>query len=89
MASRERELLEEISNGKTTWGPVDNSPDAHERFQAEAKDLMEILDGLIANRFIGKYISKRESYSGKRHIVRVLITKGLTFKGQNKDEWPS
>jgi hypothetical protein len=38
MASRERKLLEQISNGKTSWGPADNSREALETFQAEAED---------------------------------------------------
>jgi hypothetical protein len=88
MASRERGVLEQINNGKMSWGPSDNSPEAHERFQAEAEDLLEILDGLIAGDFIGDYTFKRESYSSNRHIVRVHVTKGLTFKGQDKSQWP-
>jgi hypothetical protein len=89
MASRERQVLEQISTGKMTWGPADNSDDAHERFQAEAKELMRVLDRLVATGFIGKYTSKTESYSGKRHLVRIAITHGLTFKGQDKNQWPS
>ena len=89
MTSRARQVLEQISKGKTTWGPADNSAEAHERFQSEAEDLMEILDNLKAYDFIGDYTFKRESYSGKRHIVRVLITKGLTFRGQDENQWPS
>jgi hypothetical protein len=88
MASKERELLEQIGSGKMRWGPVDRSTEARERFQSEAEDLMEILDNLITDGFIGDYTFKRESYSGNQHIVRVAVKEGLTLKGQDRREWP-
>jgi hypothetical protein len=89
MASKERQLLEEISNGKTTWAPADNTEEARERFdQVEADNLMAILNNLIAGDFIGGYTTHKESYSGKRRIDRVLVNKGFTFKGQDKSQWP-
>ncbi len=36
MASKERELLEQIRTGKMSWGPADAHCEALERFQAEA-----------------------------------------------------
>jgi hypothetical protein len=89
MASKERQLLEEISNGKTTWAPPDTTEEARERFdQVEADNLTAILDRLIAGDFIGGYITHKESYSSKHRIDRVLVNKGLTFKGQDKSQWP-
>jgi hypothetical protein len=90
MASKERQLLEEISDGKTTWAPADTSEENRERFdQVEAVKLTAILDRLIADDFVGGYITHKESYSGKRRIDRVLVNKGLTFKGQDKSQWPA
>jgi hypothetical protein len=89
MASREREALEEISNGRTTWAPKDTSEAARESFdKVEATESMEVLDRLIAADFIGDYTTHEESHSGKRRLDRILITKGLTFKGQDKSQWP-
>jgi hypothetical protein len=89
MPSKERELLEQISNGKMSWGPSDNSEAARERFDAvEVEVLMEVLDKLIADDFIGNYKTHNESHSGKGRVDRVHITQGLTFKGQDKTQWP-
>lgn len=49
---------------------------------------MDSLDRLIALGFIGNYRAHVESYTGKRRIDRILITEGLTFKGQDKSSWP-
>jgi hypothetical protein len=86
--SKERELLERISTGETVWGPTDNSLDSLERFDAEARDLMDRLDDLITAGLIGNYRAHVESYTGKRLIDRLLITEGLTSKGQDKSQWP-
>ncbi len=89
MASREREVLEEINSGRTTWAPKDNSDAGRERFhKVEVPELMEVLDTLIDDDFIGGYTTHQESHSGKRRLDRVLMTKGLTFKGQDKSQWP-
>jgi hypothetical protein len=70
--------------------PADDTEEARERFdQIEADDLTETLDSLIADDFIGEYTTHEETFSGKRRIDGVLITKGLTFKGQDKEQWPS
>jgi hypothetical protein len=89
MPSKERELLEEISNGKMSWGPSDHTEAADERFdKVEATQITNALDNLIADDFIGDYSTHRESYNGKRRTDRILITKGLTFNGQDKSQWP-
>ena len=89
MASKEHQLLEQIFNGKISWGPTDTSENAREYFdQVQCPELIETLDLLVANDFIGDYTTHEESHSGKRRIDRVHITKGLTFKGQDKSEWP-
>lgn len=89
MPSRERELLEEISNGKLSWGPADNAEEARERFdKVEAPEITDTLDNLIDDDFIGDYTTHKESYSGKSRTDRILITNGLTFKGQDKSQWP-
>ena len=85
---KERELLERISIGETVWAPVDNSEDSLQRFDAEARDLMDTLDNLIHAGLIGNYRAHVESYTGKRLIDRLLITEGLTFQGQDKSQWP-
>lgn len=89
MASRERELLQEISNGKMSWGPLETSEAARERFdKIEAPQVTDTLDNLIADDFIGDYTTHQESYSGKSRTDRILITKGLTLKGQDQSQWP-
>jgi len=88
MPSKERELLERISNGEMSFGPKDQSGEALERFQVEAESIMEELDWLIANGFIGDYRPHNESHTSERFIDRILITEGLTFKGQDKKQWP-
>lgn len=50
--SEERELLERISNDEISFGPVDDSLQTLERFQVEAKDIMESLNWLVANDFM-------------------------------------
>lgn len=89
MASRQWEVLEQISSGKMTWAPKDTSEAARESFdKIEGPELIDILNRLKAHDFIGDYITHRESTSGKRRMDRVLITKGLTLKGQDKSQWP-
>lgn len=61
---------------------------AAEKFDKDARYLMDSLDRLIALGFIGNYRAHVESYTGKRRIDRILITEGLTFKGQDKSSWP-
>ena len=79
MASKERELLEQISNGTMSWGPTDNSIEALERFQSVAEDLKDTLENLQLDDFIGNYDEHPESWSGHRYIDRVYIKGGLTF----------
>jgi hypothetical protein len=89
MASKERELLEEIANGTMSWGPSDTSFAAHEKFKAELPELTDALDWLVSEDYIGGYDdSHTESYTGKGYHDRVLITGGLTFKGQDRSTWP-
>lgn len=88
MASKERELLEQISNGTTSWGPTDNSNEALERFQSVAEDLKDTLASLQLDDFIGDYDDHTESWSGGRNIDRVYIKSGLTLKGQDRNQWP-
>jgi hypothetical protein len=86
--SVEREILEYISAGNLAWAPADNSDEAADHFNEKARRLMESLDRLIGHGFIGNYRAHVESYSGKRRIDRILITEGLTFKGQDRSTWP-
>ena len=89
MGSRERELLEEISNGKMSWGPSDNTEASCERFdKVEAPQITDTLDNLIADDFVGDYTTHQESHSGKSRTDRILITRGLCLKGQDKSQWP-
>jgi hypothetical protein len=85
--SKERELLERIYSGEMSFGPQDNTPRALKQFQFDAENLMETLDWLRTNDYIGNYQPQRESTSAG-NIDRVLITAGLTLKGQNKSKWP-
>ena len=87
--SKERKVLEYISAGNLAWAPADNSEDAADGFDKEARRLIDSLDRLIAQGFIRNYRAHVESHSGKRRIDRVLITEGLTFKGQDKSTWPA
>lgn len=87
--SRERDMLEEISNGKMSWGPADNSEEALDRFDAvEAPEITDTLDSLISDDYLGDYRTHQESYSGKQRTDRILITEGLTEKGQDRNLWP-
>jgi hypothetical protein len=88
MASKERELLEEISNDKLSWGAADNSLQTLERFQSIAEDLKDTLASLQADDFIGDSDDHTESWSGRHYIDRVYVKSGLTFKGQDKSQWP-
>ena len=88
MASKERELLEKISNGEMSWGPENGSREALERFQVEAEDLKATLASLRASDFIGDYSEHSEQWSGHRNIDRIYIKGGLTLKGQDREQWP-
>lgn len=85
--SKERELLERISQREMAFGPRDNTPLASEQFQAEAQEIIDSLNWLVAEDFIGGYEPHEESHT-KGDIDRILITGGLTFKGQDKSQWP-
>ncbi len=50
--SKERELLERMSKGKYLSGPWTIPCKTLERFQVEAKDIMESLNWLVANDFM-------------------------------------
>ena len=64
------------------------SIEALERFQSVAEDLKHTLASLQLDDFIGDCDDHAESWSGGRHIDRVYIKSGLTFKGQDKTQWP-
>lgn len=86
--SLQREVLEWISDGKRIWAPTDNSDEALGKINLEARLLIDALDRLVRQGFIGNYRAHVESYTGKRLIDRILITDGLTFKGQDRSTWP-
>ena len=89
MPSKERELLEQIKNGKTSWSPRDATIESYERFKAELADLTDTLDSLVSESYIGGYdVSHTESHTGKRYHDSVRITHGLTLKGQDRTQWP-
>ena len=55
---------------------------------AQRKTEKVAVTSLKLDDFIGDYDEHTESWSGGRHIDRVYIKGGLTFKGQDKSQWP-
>jgi hypothetical protein len=88
MPSKERVLLERISQGKMSFAPSDRSTHTLERFQVQAEQIMESLDWLVENGFIGDYKAHNESHTRERFVDRIVITAGLTSKGKDKSQWP-
>jgi hypothetical protein len=90
MPSKEREVLEQIANGRMSWAPDGTNEADYEKFEAELTDLTDALDWLVSNDYIGGYDdSHTESHTRNRYRDRVLITAGLTFKGQDRSTWPN
>lgn len=71
------DLLREVIAGKKIFAPRSDSVDDMNSFQVEAEELIELgeKDLLTGCR------SKRESYTGKQQIVRVLVA-GVTAEGR-------
>ena len=91
MPSKERQLLDQISKGKMSWGmesPADNTERWLKAFQFEAEDLKDVLANLKADGLIGDYGEHTESSTGHGHITKVYIKAGLTLEGQDKSQWP-
>jgi hypothetical protein len=86
--SKERELLEQISRGQTSWKPIDDAPNALETFQHEAERLKATLQNLHADDLIDGYDEHRESRTSHGYIDLVYVKGGLTLKGQDTSQWP-
>jgi serine/threonine protein kinase len=71
------ELLIEVIGGRKVFAPKSNSEADIESFQILAEELIELGE----NNFLTGCRPKRESYSGKGQIVRVLVA-GLTAAGR-------
>ena len=83
--SKQRQILEQISNGKMSWAPAGMTDSDYQHFEAELPDLTDALDWLVSEDYIGGYnASHTESFTGNNYHDRVLITGGLTFKGQDR-----
>jgi len=67
------DLLREVINGKIIFGPKGNSVDDINSFQVEAEELIELGE----RNLLTGCRPKRESYTGKQQIVRVLVA-GVT-----------
>jgi hypothetical protein len=75
--SAQIELLREVARGRNVFGPKSDSNADVESFQILAEEVIELCD----NNFLTGCSPKRESYSGKGQIVRVLVA-GLTAAGR-------
>jgi hypothetical protein len=72
-----------------SWGPSDTSLPSHEEFKADLPAFTDALDWLVSEDYIGGYDdSHTESYTDKVYHDRVIITGGLTCKGQDQSTWP-
>jgi len=77
-------VLAEIAEGRTSFGPAGQSESDIEAFQEIAK----ILEYANAQGFLDGYASHKESYTGHRWYVRVMVPNGLTYQGQQRLQLP-
>lgn len=71
------DLLREVIEGKKIFAPKSESVADMNSFQVEAEELMELGE----RNLLTGCRPKRESYTGKRQIVRVLVA-GVTAEGR-------
>ena len=71
------DLLREVIDGKKIFAPKSDSLDDMNLFQVEAEELIELGD----RNLLTGCRPKRESYTGKQQIVRVLVA-GVTAEGR-------
>ncbi|MET4570692.1 hypothetical protein [Rhodanobacter soli] len=80
-----RGLLQQIKDGKKSFGPASNSPEDMAVFQDIAKALAFANDeGLLEG-----FASHKESYTGNRWYVVVMVKSGLSYQGQQYLEQPA
>ena len=77
------DLLREVIDGKKVFAPKSDSVDDLNSFQVEAEELIELGE----NNLLTGYRAKRESYTGKQQIVRVLVA-GVTAEGRRLVQSP-
>jgi hypothetical protein len=77
-------VLGEIAGGKTLFTPAGQSEEDIESFQRVAK----ILEYANTHGLLDGYASHRESYTGHRWYVRVMVKNGLSYAGQQRLQSP-
>lgn len=77
-------VLAEIAQGKQSFAPTGQSEGDIAAFQETAK----VLEYANAQGFLDGYASHKESYTGHRWYVRVMVPNGLSYQGQQRLQSP-